>query len=188
MFFVVQVIVCFLWLVGIAFWIVSAFGNKRTVRRVSMPSRFLIAAILIAVIIALRLVQPGLQLRQYIPETPLFALIGLALVLAGVSFAIWARVAIGTNWSGIVTIKEDHVLITKGPYAYVRHPIYTGILLGLLGTGIVFRSVHELLVSVAAFILLIFKARLEEQLMVEQFGDEYKEYRKKVKGFIPYLF
>lgn len=64
--------------------------------------------------------------------------LGLLMVICGLAFAVWARIHLGRNWSGTVTVKEDHELIRSGPYGIVRHPIYTGLLLAIAGTAIVF--------------------------------------------------
>jgi protein-S-isoprenylcysteine O-methyltransferase Ste14 len=109
------------------------------------------------------------------------------MTFAGVAFAIWARLHIGRNWSGTVTIKADHKLIRTGPYAIVRHPIYSGFLTAVLGTAIAIGEVRGLFAFVAAFIGVKLKAGLEEEFMTEQFGDEYVQYQREVKAFIPFV-
>jgi protein-S-isoprenylcysteine O-methyltransferase Ste14 len=108
-------------------------------------------------------------------------------VACGATVAIWARFTIGTNWSGVVTLKEDHELVQAGPYRFVRHPIYSGILLMGLGTQIVYAEAFgfELLLFVSA--VFAYKLRIEEDLMTEQFPSQYKEYRRHVKAIIPFL-
>ena len=111
--------------------------------------------------------------------------IGLALTIAGLGFAVWARFVIGRNWGGMITVQQDHKLMLRGPYAIVRHPIYSGFMLATLGTAIVLGEIGGL-VSVALIVIAWgYKARLEESVMIEQFGAEYEEYRRKVKGLIP---
>ena len=91
-------------------------------------------------------------------------------------------------WSGTVTIKEDHRLILKGPYRLVRHPIYFGILLAMVGTAIGYGRVPCLIGVPIAFLALWIKSRTEEQFMTEQFGAQYIQYQREVKGFVPGLF
>jgi protein-S-isoprenylcysteine O-methyltransferase Ste14 len=88
---------------------------------------------------------------------------GAAVTIAGLLFAVWAREHLGSNWSRSVTIKQGHELITSGPYAVVRHPIYTGILTGLLGMAIVIFQVRGFIVFVLIFLAFWIKLRMEEQ-------------------------
>ena len=95
-----------------------------------------------------------------------------------------ARLSLGRNWSGAVTVKIDHTLIKNGPYAIVRHPIYSGFLLAVLGTAIAFNEVRVLVTVALAFVHVWTKVRIEERLMAEEFGSEYTEYCRHVKAFI----
>ena len=101
--------------------------------------------------------------------------------------AIWARVALGRNWSGTVTIKQYHQLIRTGPYSVVRHPIYSGLLLALLGTALAVGETRGLVALAGAFLMGIFKARTEERFMIEQFGSQYEDYRKRTKALVPFI-
>jgi protein-S-isoprenylcysteine O-methyltransferase Ste14 len=111
----------------------------------------------------------------------------LALTLAGAGFAIWARAYLGRNWSAIVTIKEDHRMVRSGPYALVRHPIYSGFLLALLGSALALGEVRGLVAVALAFLAWWFKSRLEEQFMEQRFGAEYAVYKRRVKALIPFV-
>ncbi len=93
----------------------------------------------------------------------------------------------GRNWSGTVTVKQDHKLIRTGPYAVARHPIYAGLGLAILGTAIAIGEVRGLAATVAALIGMALKSRLEEEFMTEQFGAEYVQYKKDVKAMIPFI-
>ncbi len=110
---------------------------------------------------------------------------GFAITVAGLAFAVWARFYIGRNWDGLVALKEDHQLVRGGPYAIVRHPIYSGFMLATLGTAIADGEVAGLVSTAMIVIAWGYKARVEEAFMIEQFGAEYLQYRRDVKGLIP---
>jgi protein-S-isoprenylcysteine O-methyltransferase len=115
------------------------------------------------------------------------AYFGVALTVAGVAFAIWARFYLGSNWSGSVTVKADHTLVRSGPYAVVRHPIYTGILFGALGSSIAYARIRGFLGVLMLVITLRVKSRLEEQFMQEQFGAQYTGYKRDIKALVPFI-
>ncbi len=132
--------------------------------------------------------QGGLPLVwQVIPQSSVYTGIALVLTLAGLSLALWARFVLGKNWSGTVTLKQDHALVQSGPYRIVRHPIYSGFLLALLGTAGL-RGTPGAFLGVA-FIALSFrlKSLTEESFMTEQFGQQYTAYKGAVKALIPFL-
>jgi len=119
------------------------------------------------------------------PDMPAVQITGAIITFAGLAFTAWARTILGRNWSADVTIRQDHHLIRTGPYRWVRHPIYSGLLLAMLGTAIylgLLRGLAGTLIGLAAFRM---KASLEEAFLTEQFGREYIEYKKKVKALIP---
>jgi len=125
---------------------------------------------------------------RVVPHGPAVDIVGAALCLAGLVGAVWARRTLGDNWSAAVTLKHGHELIVRGPYNYVRHPIYTGILLMVLGTAIAIGRLHAwigLLVCVVGFWV---KLRQEEALMTRQFPDAYPPYRRRVKALVPFVF
>ncbi len=179
-----------LWIAWLLYWRISAAAVKPAQRRESPASRaahiapMLIAAILLGV-------KPipgrGVLFERFLPASHGGYWAGTLLLALGLAFSVWARVYIGRNWSATVTVKEGHELIRRGPYALVRHPIYTGLLLGFIGTAIVrgeWRGVLAVLIVVAA---LWRKLRLEECWMSETFGDEYRRYREYTAALIPFL-
>ena len=120
------------------------------------------------------------------PRSPLRFGGALALAAAGLAFTVWARVHLGRNWSGSVTLKEGHELILSGPYAWVRHPIYTGLLMALLGSAVAcgeLRAAIGLGVVAAAFVR---KLRIEERFMRESFPQQYPRYCAQVPALIPF--
>jgi protein-S-isoprenylcysteine O-methyltransferase Ste14 len=124
---------------------------------------------------------------RFISVSDFSAFLGLALTFIGLAFAVWARFAIGRNWSGLIELKKDHQLIRSGPYAIVRHPIYSGFMLATLGTAIAFGEWSGLLAFVMIVIALGYKATLEESALTEKFGAEYDEYRRRVKRLVPFI-
>ena len=113
------------WIVFIAFWVLAAFVQKRNARRQAVGSRLIQISIILLVLAPFFVVgrRAGLLYRHLYPNVLVAEYFGVLLLLLGVGFAVWARFALGRNWSGIITVKEDHTLITGGPYAWVRHPI-----------------------------------------------------------------
>jgi protein-S-isoprenylcysteine O-methyltransferase Ste14 len=178
-----------LWLAWALYWMVSAYGTKRTRRRESLGSR--LSHVLPLAIGVVLIAWPHLHLgrwleRPLLPPGPLRFGSALVLVVAGLAFTVWARVHLGSNWSGTVTLKEEHELIRSGPYAYVRHPIYTGLLVALLGSAVAcgeLRALVGLAVVTAAFVR---KLRTEERFMRESFPEQYAEYASEVPALIPF--
>jgi protein-S-isoprenylcysteine O-methyltransferase Ste14 len=101
-------------------------------------------------------------------------------------FSVWARVHLGGNWSGIVTIKHDHELIASGPYAIVRHPIYTGLLVAFIGSAMARGEWRGVLAVLIAWVALWRKLRLEERWMGERFGQQYEAYCRRVPALLPF--
>jgi protein-S-isoprenylcysteine O-methyltransferase Ste14 len=116
------------------------------------------------------------------------AWLGLAVTIGGCAFAIWARVILGSNWSSRVTVKQDHELILRGPYAVVRHPIYSGFLLALTGTAIAVGEIRAFIGLGFAFIAFLLKSAAEEKFMREEFSTEYARYSQRVRRLIPFVF
>lgn len=179
-----------MWLVWLLYWRAAAFGVKKTQRHETIASRMThVVPLLIGVLLIAWPRVPVLWLGALIFPRSLFTYwIGVALVFAGLSFSAWARLHLGSNWSATVTLKEQHELIRSGPYRWVRHPIYTGILLGLLGSAIARDEWRGLLGFVIATAAIVRKLRIEEHWMRELFGDAYMEYSKKVAALVPFVF
>ncbi|MGH8144889.1 MAG: methyltransferase family protein [Rhodanobacteraceae bacterium] len=122
---------------------------------------------------------------RWLAASVVWPALGLALVVLGLAYACWARVALGRNWSATVQLKKDHELIVTGPYRWTRHPIYTGMLLALLGTALAVGEQRGWVGFVLVFIGLWFKLRHEEAWMRERFGDSYVDYMRRVKALVP---
>jgi protein-S-isoprenylcysteine O-methyltransferase Ste14 len=179
-----------LWIVWFIYWRSASAGVKATRRRESAASR---AAHIVPIVLAglLLWVQPfpggGVLFQRFLPPSDGAYWAGTLLVALGLAFSVWARVCIGRNWSATVTVKEDHELIRGGPYALVRHPIYTGLLLGFIGTALVRGEWRGVLAVLIVFAALWRKLRLEERWMSETFGDQYRDYRQHTAALIPFL-
>jgi protein-S-isoprenylcysteine O-methyltransferase Ste14 len=125
--------------------------------------------------------------QRFLPPTMIAYWLGLIMLAVGIAFAVWARHDLGRNWSGTVTVKQDHELIRSGPYRLVRHPIYTGLLLAILGTAVAFGEWRGLLAFGLLTGSLLLKLRIEERFMGESFPDEYARYRAEVPALIPFI-
>ena len=110
---------------------------------------------------------------------------GLCLTIAGLAFSAWARDVLGRNWSGRVIIQKDHQLVTAGPYAYVRHPLYTGILIAMTGTVLIAGDLGGLLGFIFALAFFMQKAQREEQILVSEFGAMYANYQANTGALLP---
>ena len=178
-----------LWIVFVLYWQIKAADTKTTQRLEPAASRTF--RVLIFVIAIALLSIPRIPLRwlyvQLWPQGFWPFWLGAAVTVAGLLFAVWAREHLGRNWSRSVTIKEDHELITTGPYAVVRHPIYTGILTGFLGMAIAISQVRGFLVVVLIFGVFWIKLRMEEEFMRSQFGETYARYARQTAALVPYL-
>jgi protein-S-isoprenylcysteine O-methyltransferase Ste14 len=182
-------LIAWLWLAVALYWVIAAFSTKRTQRREPLGSRLLYMSALVlgGVLIAWHHSAWGrvLDLRLW-PRAALPYFIGLGLLVAGLAFAVWARVHLGRNWSGNVTVKQGHELIRTGPYGYVRHPIYTGFLIGVLGTMICSGTLRAAIGLLIIAIALIVKLRAEERFMRETFPGQYEKYSEEVPALVPF--
>jgi protein-S-isoprenylcysteine O-methyltransferase Ste14 len=176
-----------LWIFFGLYWVVSAFKLKKTKKRESWSQRF--RYVLPMVVAFYLLSEPrahyGWLGARFVPASDAAAWVGVALTAAGVAIAIWARWHLGANWSGVVTLKEGHELIRSGPYRTIRHPIYTGILLALLGTAVAVGEVRGLLAVTIAWLSFYAKARREESFLTQEFGDRFGEHRRHTGMFLP---
>ena len=179
-----------LWLALTIVWVVGMFTTRRTVRRQTSSSRVWQSGIVLLGFWLLFGPGPGIRGidATAFAVTTTTALAGLATTLAGVAFAIWARVTLGANWSGVITVKEGHTLIRRGPYSIVRHPIYTGILTAAAGTALTHGSVRALLAPPVVAFGFWLKTVTEEQFMAAEFGEAYMRYQRDVRALIPFLF
>lgn len=181
--------ISFLWTIFVLYWLVGAFRVKQAQRTESEGARFATVAVLgvAAILIFSRGLNLGVLNRRFVSQNLYLDTAAVLMVAAGIALAIWARRHIGEFWSARVTLKQDHQLIQSGPYARVRHPIYSGLLLAMLGTAL-FVGEWRALVGVAlVFVAHWLKARREEALLAGQFGTAYEEYRRRTGSLVPRL-
>lgn len=167
-------------------WVAMALRTKRTVAR--GRGLWPIVAVSFAAFVIARAALPSATWarRLWAPGAPVSA-VALILGAAGAAFAIWARVTIAGNWSGAIVLKADHQLVTSGPYALARHPIYTGFFAMFAAEVLVDPQVATLVALTLATVGLLVKSRAEERLMEASFPDQYPAYRARVKAIIPFV-
>lgn len=182
-------VIAICWLVFLLYWVISAFGSKRSAATANMRQ---FVGIRLGVIGLAAIVSPlfnrlpdSFKNRLGAGNKGLLAL-GLAAFLIGLVLAVWARVYLGKNWGPPMTQKQDPELVTSGPYRYVRHPIYAGILLMALGSAFDV-NIYWLLVFILAAFFFIYSAAAEERLMSKQFPKAYPPYKRKTKMLIPFV-
>ncbi len=181
-----------LWLTLVAYWGLSAGAVKRRIgsrwiwwREIAVRLGFFAL-----VVQALRLAVVGHTLpnaRLYALSTStLMGLIGFVFSGLGIGLAILARAYLGRNWGMPISNEQNPELVTTGPYAFVRHPIYTGMLLAMLGSAIG-QSVFWLMPLIVYGPNFILSARREEKLLIEQFPQRYRAYMKRTKMLLPFV-
>ena len=166
------------------YWIAAAFSMKRGRSRIQWGREARIRVVII--VIAVLLVRLGAFRHHGVHTDPVREAIGLALFALGLAFAIWARIHIGRNWGTPMSQKDDPELVTSGPYRFVRHPIYSGILVAGIGTAVAL-SWYWLFAVVLAGIYFIYAATVEERFLTEQFPDSYPAYKRSTKMLVPFL-
>jgi protein-S-isoprenylcysteine O-methyltransferase Ste14 len=176
-----------LWIAIFVLWAISGVASKQTVQtQHDWRGRAAVWVVMLGwfLLFNSRANLGPLSVR-FVPESPAVAYAGLAIAVIGLAFAVWARVYIGRDWSAAVTLQEGHKIVRTGPYAVVRHPIYSGFMLASLGTAIALGPVAGLLGTALVVVAWGYKSRLEEVFLIEHFGAEYEHYRRDVKALIP---
>jgi protein-S-isoprenylcysteine O-methyltransferase Ste14 len=175
------------WTVWGIWWLAMAFFSKSTKRRESPMQRIehLLPAMLGFYLIFREGFGGDWLTKQIFPANLALFLICVAATISGLLFAVWARLALGANWSGTVTIKTNHQLIRRGPYRWIRHPIYTGMLAALLATAITQGLLSGMIGFAFVFLALYRKARREESFLSQEFGDGFVEHQQHTGMFLP---
>jgi protein-S-isoprenylcysteine O-methyltransferase Ste14 len=168
------------WLAFWIYWIVSATDAKQGTR----PRRARVPGLLIVVLglVLLHIFRAG----SLVVHDLILQAVGTVIFVCGLGLAVWARVYLGNNWGMPMTQKDDPELVTSGPYRFVRHPIYSGILLALVGTSLAI-AIYWLIAVVAMGAYFIHSANVEEKIMTASFPTAYTSYRAKTKMLIPFV-
>lgn len=177
------------WLAWLIYWMVASRGNKEVAQRESGASR---ASHVIPLSIAAWLMfaqrAPWAPLNErFVPLTEWPFVAGAILVALGLAFSVLARVYLGGNWSGTVTLKRGHELVRSGPYRFVRNPIYTGLIIAFIGSALARGMWGSVLGVAIAFGAVWHKARIEERVLHNAFGKQYDDYKREVAALIPFV-
>ena len=177
------------WIIFIIVWALGVAWTKRTIYRERSAERaryWLLLVIGYLLVIKSGALPPPFN-WVVVPHRTSSSWGGVFLCVGGLVIAIWARLMLGRNWSGVITLKEGHELIERGPYCVVRHPIYTGILAMLAGTAIALGYFGGFIGFLLVFVSFWVKLKREEDLMLKHFPAGYAAYQRRVKRIIPFL-
>lgn len=181
-------IIVALWLLFVAYWAVAAVGAKRSASRRRWGREIGLRLLLILLVVALL---QSRSLRQFLAESQrsashsgILGWTGVTLCVLGFGLAIDARRHLGRNWGMPMSRKEEPQLVTTGPYALIRHPIYTGLILAMLGSAMGVNVFWALpLVLIGPYF--IYSARREEAFMLQLFPEQYAAYRARTGMLAP---
>jgi protein-S-isoprenylcysteine O-methyltransferase Ste14 len=186
-YFVLIVGLC--WVAFVAVWLVSAFSAKRNIHTSWGWGIWLriIIALGIYFIFREKIYASFFKSHTLPTVNPIIGAIGALLTIIGVTIAIWARLYLGTNWGMPMTLKENRELVTGGPYKYIRHPIYAGMMLAMTGAVLALGLWWLFTVFVVYFLYFIYSATSEEKILAKEFPHEYPAYRKRTQMLIPFI-
>ena len=172
--------VSIVWVVFLFYWLLAAVGaNKGSRVRGNVALRALVIG---SAVVLLRVAKTG----DLAVHSPVLQVIGVILLVAGLGLAVWARIYLGRNWGMPMTEKDEPELVTSGPYRLVRHPIYSGVLLAMLGTALA-TDLYWLVALVVISGYFLYSATVEERLMASSFPVTYASYKAKTKMLIPFV-
>jgi protein-S-isoprenylcysteine O-methyltransferase Ste14 len=174
------------WLLWSAYWFIAArsVNAARSSEGLALRATHLLPALVGFFLIFDA--HPFIYGRMYHSQSIRIA--GFALVLAGLLFAVWARIHLGKYWSGIITLKEGHELIRTGPYRFVRHPLYTGFLAAVVASAVVAATGDALVGCVVILVAYLIKIHREESVLLREFGEKYQQYKSDVSALVPFLY
>jgi len=179
----------YLWIAWYLVWVVWAMQGKKVQKRESVPSRASYSLIILVAVWLMFFARGlgGWWNGEILPDTAWAGWTGLAITVLGFAITLWARSILGGNWSGTVTIKVEHELIRRGPYHWVRHPIYTGLIVAMAGTALALNEWRGLVAVLLVWIAFTIKRLKEEQFMRQTFGQQYVEYSQTTGAIFPRL-
>jgi protein-S-isoprenylcysteine O-methyltransferase Ste14 len=175
-----QTAIAIVWIIFWVYWLASAFGVKegRGSRR-RIPLTGLTG---LSVVLLVRVFRGG----SLSVHSPVLGAVGAVVFVMGIALAIWARVQLGRNWGMPMTQKAEPELVTDGPYRFVRHPIYSGLLAGVLGTALATNLIGLIIVAVLGGYF-YYSASVEEKNLTATFPTAYPAYRTSTKMLIPFI-
>jgi protein-S-isoprenylcysteine O-methyltransferase Ste14 len=178
------------WLLWALYWLVSARSVKPIRQREPLPSRISFVVVMLLAGVLLRTGRHRLHWlqAQWMGGGWTRYWVAVVLVVAGLSFSVWARRTLGRNWSATVSVKVDHELVQTGPYRRIRHPIYTGLLLAVFGSGLAAGRLYGIAAFLLVALALWWRLRVEERWMAAEFGQRYEDYRHSSWALIPFVF
>jgi protein-S-isoprenylcysteine O-methyltransferase Ste14 len=172
--------IAIVWIGFWVYWLASAFGVKEgRANRRRIPLNGLSA---LSVILLLRVFRGG----SLAVHSPVLGAVGAVVFAGGIGLAIWARVHLGSNWGMPMTQKAEPELVTSGPYRFVRHPIYSGLLAALLGTALVTDLIGLIIVAILG-VYFYYSASVEEKNLIATFPTAYPAYRSATKMLVPFV-
>jgi protein-S-isoprenylcysteine O-methyltransferase Ste14 len=177
----------FAWLVFLAYWCVSALKLKSIKRREPRGERLIQLVFMVAAYFLMFNDQfsRGWLATRFAPASPSIGKFGVTVTVVGIALAIWARWHLGENWSATVTLKEGHELISSGPYRYIRHPIYSGMLVAFVGTALALGEYRALISICIVLVAFYTKAKKEERFLQQEFGEKFREHSRRTGMFLP---
>ena len=179
-----------LWIVLVTVWVVGAFMTRQTARQQTSNSRLWQMGIVLLGMWLLFGQGTGFAWMDEaaFPVATVVAMAGLGTTLAGVAFAIWARVTLGANWSGVITVKEGHTLVRRGPYRIVRHPIYAAMFCMLLMSVAITGTLPGWPVGIVLFVAgTEIRVRAEDGLLRDRFGDRFRVWERSAPAYVPWV-
>ena len=180
-----------IWFLVVAFWVARARDVKVTARRQARLPRVMNLTLIYgaAVLLAGPFVSVAWLSERVIPATLWreYCAVGAGLTLLGVLLMIWARIHLGRNWSSVAAVKVDHEMVTDGPYRWMRHPIYSGLLLAFIGTALATGQWRGVLAVALVFVAFLQRIVIEDRFMREEFGAVYEFYAQRVRALVPWV-
>ncbi len=179
-----------LWLAWLTYWLVSARNVKKDMssldwKRSARQRMLIVAVAVVALAVAGKFF--GSPQKPAVPGNLLAAALGDAFVALGLGFSVWARVHLGRNWSNRPALKVGHELVISGPYVFVRHPIYTGVITAVWGSVLVAGGGPWLIIAIIFTYIFMRRIPVEERIMAETFPEKYPEYKKRTKALVPFI-
>lgn len=176
------------WWSFVLVWLVSALSVKPAAERQSWAGRLATFAFLTLVFMLLlgKVSLWSLNTRIW-PSGQALRILACIITFVGLAVSVWSRLTLGPNWSATVTYREDHELIQRGPYRFVRHPMYTGFLLMVAGTAVNLGDASSLAALTISCLGTCWKLNREETLLSKHFPDAYQRYKSHTKALIPFV-